>query len=159
MKEVPKEKVIKKLLSNKKASFEYFIINKYEAGIVLQGTEIKSLRKGNASLVDSYCKFENKKSNEIIICNFHINPYEFGTYTNHIPKRPRKLLLNKTELRKIRNGIYEKKYIIIPLSVYLSGHIAKIEIGVCQPKKKYDKREVKKENENKREINRKFKFK
>ena len=152
------DRVIKNIVSNRKARHDFSIINSFEAGIVLQGTEIKSLRKGQSSLQDAHCKFINKKSNELFVYGFHINPYLEGSYFNHAPKRPKKLLLNSRELKKIKNLVLEKKYVLIPLSVYFSGHLAKLEMGICQPRKKYDKREAKKEQETKREINRKFKF-
>ena len=151
-------RVIKNIVSNRKARHDYSIINSYEAGLILQGTEIKSLRKGQSSLQDSHCKFLNKNSLELFVYGFHINIYEQGSYYNHTPKRPKKLLLNFRELKKIKNLVLEKNYVLIPLSVYFSGHLAKLELGICQPRKKYDKREVKKENEIKREIGRKFKI-
>lgn len=150
---------IKNIVTNRKARHDFHITNSLEAGIVLQGTEVKSLRKGHSSLQDSHCKFLNKNSNELFVYGFHINPYEQGSYSNHTPKRPKKLLLNFRELKKLRHLVLEKKYILIPLSVYFSGHIAKLELGVCQPKKKFDKREAKKEQDVKKEINRKFKLK
>ena len=151
-------RAIKNIVSNRKARHDYSIINSYEAGIALQGTEVKSLRKGQSSLQDSHCKFLNKNSNELFVYSFHINAYEQGSYYNHTPKRPKKLLLNFRELKKIRNLVMEKHYVIIPLSAYFSGHLAKLEIGICQSRKKYDKREAKKEQEVKKEINRKFKI-
>ncbi|MDR0928027.1 MAG: SsrA-binding protein SmpB [Ignavibacteria bacterium] len=147
----------KLVVSNRKARHEYEIISAYEAGIVLQGTEVKSLRAGQSSLQDAHSKFLNKNSLELYLYGFHISPYEQGSYANHTPKRPRKLLLNHSELKRIKNVITEKKYVLIPLSVYFSGHIAKIELAVCRPKKKYDKREALKAKEQKREISRKMK--
>jgi len=151
-------RVIKNIVSNRRARHDYSIISTYEAGLVLYGTEIKSLRKGQSSLQDSHCKFLNKNSNELFVYGFYINIYEQGSYFNHTPRRPKKLLLNYRELKKIKNLVMEKHYVLIPLSVYFSGHLAKLELGICQPRKKYDKREAKKEQETKREINRKFKF-
>jgi len=153
-----KNRPIKTIVSNRKARHEFEITTVYDAGIVLQGTEIKSLRAGQSSLQDAHCKFLNKNSFELYVYGFHINPYEQGSYLNHIPKRPRKLLLNFRELKKIKNLVLEKNMVLIPLTVYFSGHLAKLELGVCRPKKKYDKREAKKEQDAKREISRKFKF-
>jgi SsrA-binding protein len=150
-------KGIKNIVSNRKARHEYTIINSFEAGIVLQGTEVKSLRKGQSSLQDAHCKFIDKNSTELFVYGFHISQYEQSSYFNHTPKRPKKLLLNSKELKKIKNLVMEKHYVLIPLSVYFVGHLAKLEMGVCQPHKKYDKREAKKERESKREIERKFK--
>jgi SsrA-binding protein len=150
-------RTVKPVVSNRKARHEYIITNTYEAGLVLQGTEVKSLRKGQASLQDAHCKFLNKNSLELYIYNFHISPYEQGSWTNHPPKRPKKLLLNHNELRKLKNLVMEKSAILIPLSVYFSGHLAKVELGVCKAKRKYDKREAQKEADTKRELNRKFK--
>lgn len=156
---VKNNKLVKNIVSNRKARHEYSIINTFEAGLVLQGTEVKSLRQGQSSLQDSHCKFLNKNSNELFVYGFHINQYEQGSYFNHTPKRPKKLLLNFRELKKIKNLVMEKHYVLIPLSVYFLGHLAKLELGICQPRKKYDKREAKKEQETKREISRKFKIK
>ena len=157
--EEAQKRIIKTIVTNRKARHDYEITMTYEAGIVLCGTEVKSLRAGQSSLQDAHCKFLNKNNFELYVYGFHINPYELGTYSNHTPKRPRKLLLNFRELKKIKNAVLEKNMVLIPLSVYFSGHLAKIEIGICRPKKKYDKRESQKEQEAKREINRKFKFK
>jgi SsrA-binding protein len=149
---------IKTIVSNRKARHDFTITSSIEAGLMLAGTEVKSLRAGYGSLQDSHCKFLNKDSLELYVYGFHISPYEQGSYLNHEPKRPRKLLLNHRELKKLKNSVMEKNMVLIPLSVYFSGHLAKLELGVCSPKKKYDKREATKTAEVKREINRKFKF-
>ncbi|MPN02041.1 SsrA-binding protein [bioreactor metagenome] len=156
--ETTKPRVIKTIATNRRARHDYEIVNVYEAGIVLCGTEVKSLRSGQSSLQDAHCKFLNKDSYELYVYGFHINIYEQGSYQNHEPKRPRKLLLNYRELKKIKNAVMEKSMVIIPLSIYFSGHLAKVEIGICRAKKKYDKREAKKEQDVKREISRKFKL-
>jgi SsrA-binding protein len=150
---------IKNIATNRRARFDYEIVNTYETGIILQGTEVKSLRASQCSLQDSHCKFLNKDSFELFLYNFYINPYEQGSYANHTPKRPKKLLLNFRELKKIKNLVMEKGMTLIPLSVYFSGHLAKVELGICKAKRKYDKREAKKEQDVKREINRNFKVK
>src|SRR5437868_13487867 len=141
-------------LSNRKAYYEYHIEAKYIAGLVLQGTEIKSLRAGKASFNDSYCLFEN---GELFVRSLHISEYSFGTYTNHEPMQERKLLLNKRELRKLENKIKEKGYSIIPLKIFISqSGYAKLEIGLGKGKKIYDKRETIKERETDRNIKRKY---
>lgn len=143
-------------ISNKKAYFEYSIEAKYIAGIVLTGTEIKSLRLGKASFNDSYCIF-NK--GELFVKNLHISEYNFGTYNNHEPMQERKLLLNKKELRKWENKIKEKGYTIVPLKIFISEKgLAKMEIGLGKGKKIYDKRETIKARESERDVKRKYGF-
>jgi SsrA-binding protein len=141
-------------LTNRKAHFEYFFEATYIAGMVLSGTEIKSLRAGKASFNDSYCLFHN---GELFVKSLHISEYAFGTYSNHEPLQERKLLLNKRELRKLENKIKEKGYSIIPLKLFLaeSGYF-KMEIGLGKGKKSYDKRNTIKERESDRDIKRKY---
>ena len=141
-------------ISNRKAYYEYFFEATYTAGIVLSGTEIKSLRSGKASFNDSYCVFFK---GELFVKSLHISEYAFGTYTNHQPMQERKLLLNKRELRKLEGKIKEKGYSIIPLRIFIaeSGY-AKVEIGLGKGKKNYDKRNTIKERENDRDIKRKY---
>ena len=141
-------------LSNRKAYFEYNIEAKYIAGLVLTGTEIKSLRAGKASFNDSYCLF-NK--GELFVKNLHISVYNFGTHYNHEPMQERKLLLNKKELRKWENKIKEKGYTIVPLKIFISEKgLAKMEIGLGKGKKIYDKRETIKARESDRDVKRKY---
>ncbi len=141
-------------LINRKAHFEYFFETTYVAGIVLTGTEIKSLRAGKVSFNDSYCNF-NK--GELYVKNLHIAEYAFGTYTNHEPMQERKLLLNKRELRKLEAKIKEKGYSIIPLRIFFSEKgLAKLEIGLGKGKKLYDKRNTIKEREADRDVKRKY---
>jgi SsrA-binding protein len=141
-------------LSNRKAYYEYFFEAKYIAGIVLQGTEIKSLRAGKASFNDSYCIFDK---GELYVKSLHISEYSFGTYNNHEPLQERKLLLNKRELKKLEGKIKEKGYSIIPLKIFLSEKgLAKVEIGLGKGKKNYDKRETIKTRENDRDVKRKY---
>ncbi len=141
-------------LSNKKAYYEYFFEAKYIAGLVLQGTEIKSLRAGKASFNDSYCLFDK---GELYVKSLHISEYSFGTYANHEPLQERKLLLTKRELKKLEGKIKEKGYSIIPLKIFLSEKgFAKMEIGLGKGKKNYDKRETIKERENDRDVKRKY---
>lgn len=124
--------------NNKKAYHEYFIEDKYEAGIVLVGTEVKSIRQGKVNLKDSYV---NIKDGEAYIYNMHISPYEKGNIYNADPKRPRKLLLNKREIKKLLGLATIKGYSIIPLRLYLKNGLVKIEVAVAKGKKIYDKRQ------------------
>jgi SsrA-binding protein len=141
-------------ISNKKAYFEYFIEAKYIAGMVLRGTEIKSLRSGKASFNDSYCLFDK---GELYVKSLHISEYAYGTYTNHEPLAERKLLLNKKELKKLDAKIKEKGYSIIPLRLFINEKgFAKLEIGLGKGKKNFDKRNTIKERENDRDIKRNY---
>ncbi len=141
-------------LSNKKAYYEYFFEDTYTAGIVLSGTEIKSLRLGKASFNDSYCVFFK---GELFVKSLHISEYAFGTYTNHAPLQERKLLLNKRELKKLEEKTKEKGYSIIPLKIFINEKgLAKMEIGLGKGKKIFDKRNTIKERENDRDIKRKY---
>lgn len=135
---------------NKKAKFEYTILDKYEAGIVLTGTEIKSIRQNKASLSDAYCVF---KDGELWVKNLHISEYINGTYNNHDPKRDRKLLLHKYQLRRLESKIKESGLTIVPLRLYLNDKgLAKLEIALVRGKKEYDKREAIKKRESERNI-------
>lgn len=129
----------KKVISvNRKAFHDYLIFEKYDAGIVLTGTEIKSIRKGTFNLKDSFAKIED---GEVYLYNMHISPYEHGNRFNHEPERTRKLLLKRQEIMKILGKIKKENYTIVPLELYLSHGFAKIEIGLAKGKKLYDKRE------------------
>jgi SsrA-binding protein len=139
-------------IKNRSAYFEYFIADKYDAGIVLTGTEVKSLRQGKASFNDSYC-FIHK--GEFLIKNLHIAEYSHGTANNHDPVRERKLLLQKREIKKIESKLKEKGYTLIPLRIYFNEkNLAKIEIGLGKGKKMYDKRETIKQRDTEREVKR-----
>lgn len=141
-------------LSNRKAYHDYNFEEKYIAGIVLSGTEIKSLRAGKASFNDSYCFFSK---GELFVKSLHISEYSFGNIHNHEPMQERKLLLHKKELRKLDNKIKEKGYSIIPLKIFISQNgFAKMEIGLGKGKKIYDKRETIKSRETERDIKRKY---
>ena len=130
----------KKVIStNRKAFHDYLIFEKYDAGIVLTGTEIKSIRKGTFNLKDSFAKIED---GEVFLYNMHISPYEHGNRFNHEPERVRKLLLKKQEIVKMLGKIKKENYTIVPLELYLSHGFAKIEIGLAKGKKLYDKREA-----------------
>ena len=138
-------------IKNKKAEYQYFLLSKYNAGIMLTGTEIKSIRDGKANISDSYCMFIN---NELYIVNMHIAEFAFGTYSNHQPKRNRKLLLNKRELIRIGNQIKEKGLTIIPTLLYINEKgLAKVTIAIAKGKKLYDKRESIKEKDYQRHKN------
>ena len=135
---------------NRKASYEYHFLQTFDAGIILTGTEVKSIRQGKANLSDSYCIVEN---GEVWAKNIHISEYEQGSYNNHEPKRQRKLLLNKSELRKIQSRLKEKGTTIIPTKIFFNERgFAKIQIALARGKKQYDKREDQKRKEAKREI-------
>ena len=134
-------------IRNRKAHYDYFIKDTYEAGIELKGTEIKSLRKANAKINDSYAKIKN---NEVYLTNMYIGKYEEGNIFNHDERRERKLLLHKKEIIKIDNEVTTKRYTLIPLKIYFVRGKAKVELGVCQGKKLYDKRESIKEKDIKR---------
>ncbi|MBO4744922.1 MAG: SsrA-binding protein SmpB [Bacteroidales bacterium] len=132
-------------IKNKKAEYQYFLLSQLVAGIVLTGTEIKSIREGKANLNDAYCTFIN---NELFVTNMHITEYTFGTYSNHNPKRNRKLLLNKRELRKFKAQVDEKGLTIIPVMLFINEKgLAKLTIAMAKGKKLYDKRESLKEKE------------
>lgn len=138
---------------NKKAFHDYFIEETYEAGIVLQGTEIKSIRKGKANLKDSYARIEK---GEVYLHNMHVSPYEQGNRYNHEPMRTRKLLLHKQQINKLIGETKETGYSLIPTKLYLKDGFAKVEIALAKGKKKYDKREDLKKKEAKRDIERAF---
>jgi SsrA-binding protein len=139
-------------IKNRHAYFEYFFDDKYVAGIVLTGTEVKSLREGKANFNDSYCIFHK---GELWIRSFHISEYSHGTINNHDPVRERKLLLNKRELKKLQAKIKEKGYSIIPLRLYFNEkNLVKLEIGLGKGKKLHDKRETIKQRDTDRELKR-----
>jgi SsrA-binding protein len=141
-------------IRNRSAWYEYHIDDKYVAGLVLTGTEVKSLREGRASFNDSYCYFHK---GELWIKSLHIAEYSHGTYHNHEPLRERKLLLNKKELKKLESKLKEKGYTIVPLSIFFNDKgLAKIEIGLGKGKKMHDKRETIKARDSEREIKRKY---
>jgi SsrA-binding protein len=135
-------------IKNRKAEFEYFLLTKYTAGIVLTGTEIKSIRAGKASFSDTYCGFVN---NELWVHNLHISEYLAGSYNNHEPKRERKLLLTKREMRKIQSKLNEKGTTVVPTLLFIDERgYAKLDIALAKGEKMYDKRESIKEKDNRR---------
>ena len=145
----------KSITTNRKAYYEYEILEKWEAGISLTGTEVKSIRDGRINLSDGWVEITD--SVEATLRQVHISPYSHGNIYNHDPLRPRKLLLKKSELKKLLAAVGEKGLTVVPLSVYLKGQRVKIEIGLAKGKKLYDKRESTKEREAKRDIERAFK--
>lgn len=150
------DKQDKVVINNKKASFEYHLSDCAVAGIQLQGTEIKSIRRGKASLQESYCFF---KDEELFVKNMHITEYEQGNIYNHEPKRTRKLLLKKRELQKLLSKVKERGMTIIPKKLFINDRgFAKLEICLAKGKKLYDKREAIKRKDLKRELNRNLKF-
>jgi SsrA-binding protein len=143
----------KVVAQNKKAFHDYFIEETFEAGIVLQGTEIKSIRAGRANLKDSYARIEK---GEVFLHNMHVSPYEQGNRYNHDPLRTRKLLLHRQQINKLIGETKEAGYSLVPTKLYLKDGFAKIELALAKGKKKYDKREDLKRKEAKREIERAF---
>lgn len=139
-------------IENRKARFDYFIEDTYTTGIVLTGTEIKSIRKGNASLVDTFCQITN---NEVFVHNSYISKFEHGSFCNHEERRLRKLLLTRQEINKIHKKVQQKGYTIVPLNMFINDKgLCKVTIGICVGKKQYDKRETIKERDLTREIKR-----
>ena len=147
---------IKLVANNKKAYFDYFIEDKYEAGIALHGTEVKSLRMGKCSVKESFLRIEK---GEVYIYNMHISPYEKGNIFNKDPLRVRKLLMHKYEINKILGQIVQKGYTLVPLQIYFKGSLVKMEIGLARGKKLYDKREDIAKKDQRREAEKDFKVK
>ena len=142
-------------IRNKRATFDYEILEEYIAGVVLVGTEIKSLRMGKASLTDSYCYFEQ---GELWIRNVNIAEYAWGTCNNHVPKRDRKLLLNRKELNKLQRTLQDRRLTVVGLRLFINERgLAKIVIGLARGRKSYDKREYLKENDARREMDKAMK--
>ena len=139
-------------IRNKKASFEYFFVDTFTAGIVLTGTEIKSIRMGKASLVDTFCYINN---GEIWVKGMNISPYFYGSYNNHESKRDRKLLLNKREIKNMQEATKQVGFTIVPTLLFIDDHgRAKLDIALCRGKKEFDKRQTLKEKEDRREMDR-----
>ena len=145
---------IKIIAQNKKAYHDYFVEEKYEAGVELFGTEVKSIRAGKVNVKESYCDI---KDGEVFVLGMHISPYEQGNVFNKDPLRPKKLLLHKREILKLFGLVAQKGYTLVPLQVYLKNSRVKIEIGLCRGKKLYDKREDMARNDAKRDMERAFK--
>ncbi|MBE6593870.1 MAG: SsrA-binding protein SmpB [Ruminococcaceae bacterium] len=149
-----KKQTTKIVAQNKKAYHDYFVDEKYEAGIALFGTEVKSIRQGAVNLKDCYCSL---KGGELFVVGMHISPYEKGNIFNREPLRDRKLLMHKREIMKLGGLVAQKGYTLIPLSLYFSGKNVKVELGLCRGKKLYDKRDALAEKQADREMDRRMK--
>ncbi len=143
----------KMIAQNRKAYHDYFVDEKYEAGIALFGTEVKSVRAGAVNLKDAYCSV---KDGELYAIGIHISPYEKGNIFNKEPRRDRKLLMHKREIMKLGGLMTQKGYTLVPLSMYFSGKNVKVEVGLCRGKKLYDKRDALAEKQTNREIDRRM---
>lgn len=146
----------KLIANNKKAFYDYFIDDKFECGICLAGTEVKSLRMGKCSVKESFVRIIN---DEVMILGMHISPYEKGNIFNKDPLRDRKLLMHRYEINKLKGKIQEKGYTLVPLQVYFKGSLVKVEIGLARGKKSYDKREDIAKKDQRRELEKEFKVK
>ena len=139
----------KKIVENRKARRDYHLLERYEAGIALQGTEVKSLRDGKVNMSESYARVED---GEVFLLDMHISPYDNASHDNHDPKRPRKLLLHKGEIRKLDRSVQQKGFTIVPTQLYFSRGLAKVEIALARGKHEYDKRDAIKKRDADREI-------
>ena len=142
------------IAQNRKAWHDYFVEEKYEAGIALHGTEVKSIRNGGVNLKDSYCSFED---GEMFAVGIHISPYEQGNIFNREPLRDKKLLMHRREIMKLQGLVQQKGYTLVPLSLYFSGSHVKVEVGLCRGKKLYDKRDSDAKRQADRDIDRHMK--
>jgi len=142
---------VKIIATNRKARHDYHIDDTFEAGMALTGTEIKSIRAGRVSLRDSFAVV---KEGELWLMNAHIAPYDQGTFANHEPRRPRKLLMHRREINRIAGQLQEKGFTLVPLRLYLKNNLAKVELGLARGKKQYDKRAALRQKETRREIDR-----
>ena len=148
---MPHQKGIKLVAQNKKAYHEYFVEETYECGLVLKGTEVKSMRQGRVNLKESFCMIRN---NEVFAEGMHISPYEQGNIFNTDPLRPKKLLMHKSEIRKLGSLVARQGYTLIPLKIYLKDGRMKLELGLCRGKHLHDKRDAAAERDAKREMDR-----
>ena len=146
-----KTKGVKPVAQNRSARHDFFVEESVECGIALHGTEVKSMRQGKVNLKESYAQI---RDNEVLVQSMHISPYEQGSIFNTDPMRPKKLLLHKAEIRKLKAQVQQKGYTLIPLSVYLKDGRMKLELGVCKGKKNYDKRDAMQERDTQREMQR-----
>ena len=151
---VPKQQGIKEITSNRKAFHEYFVLERFEAGIELAGTEGKSIRAGNVNLKDAFCTVKN---GELFVRGMHISPYEQGNIFNRDPVRPRRLLMHKREITKLNSRVMQDGVALIPLSLYFKDSRVKVELGLCKGKKLHDKRDSEAERQSKRDIDRMMK--
>ena len=148
---MPKQQGIKEIAQNRKAFHDYFVLEKYEAGIELAGTEVKSVRAGQVNMKDSYCSIKN---GELFLRGMHISPYEKGNIFNRDPVRVRRLLMHKREINRLNSQIMQQGVALIPLSLYFKDSKVKVEIGVCKGKKLYDKREASAKKDAQRDMDR-----
>lgn len=151
---MPREKGTKQAAANRKALHDYFVLERYEAGIELFGTEVKSIRAGTVNLKDSFCTVKN---GELFAHGIHISPYTHGSYYNKDPDRPKRLLMHKKEIRKLHARIQQDGLTLIPLSLYFKDSRVKVEVGLCKGKKLYDKREADAVRSAKRDMDRAMK--
>ena len=151
---MPKALGIKQAAANRKAFHDYFVLERYEAGIELAGTEVKSIRAGTLNLKDSYCSIKN---GELFVRGLHISPYEKGNIFNRDPVRPRRLLMHKREIRKLQARVMQDGVALVPLSVYFKDSRVKVEVGLCKGKKLYDKRDSDAKRQAARDIDRMMK--
>ena len=151
MKAVPKQTGKKEICANRKAFHEYFVLERYEAGIELAGTEVKSVRAGQVNLKDSFCTV---KDGELFVRGMHISPYEHGNIFNKDPVRPRRLLMHKREIIKLNSRIMQDGVALVPLSLYFKDSRVKLELGLCKGKKLHDKRDSEADRQSKRDIDR-----
>ncbi len=148
---MPKQQGVKEIAANRKAFHEYFVLERFEAGIELAGTEVKSIRAGNVNLKDSFCTVKN---GELFVRGMHISPYEQGNIFNRDPVRPRRLLMHKREILKLNARIMQDGVALIPLSLYFKDSRVKLELGLCKGKKLHDKRDSEADRQTKRDIDR-----
>ncbi len=147
---------VKTIAQNRKARFNYSVDDSIECGIVLEGTEVKSVRAGNVSFPDAFAEI---RSGELWLIGFHVTPYVYSSIFNHDPDRPKKLLAHRDEIKRLNRKVEEKGFTLIPLEVYLKGGIVKVQIGICKGKKLFDKRADIRDRDVKREIQREFRKK
>ncbi len=148
------KKGVKVAATNRKARHDYFILERFEAGIELMGTEVKSIRAGRVNLKDAFCQVKN---GELFVYNMHVSPYEQGNRFNGEPLRDRRLLMHKREIRKLQAAVMQDGFALVPLSLYFKNSRVKVEVGVCKGKKLYDKRSSMAERDTKREMDRAMK--
>jgi len=151
---LPKPEGIKQIAANRKAFHDYFVEERFEAGVVLHGTEVKSLRQGAVNLKEAYC---HVKSGELFVQKMHISPYEKGNIFNRDPLRPKKLLMHKREIARLYGKVKQEGYALVPLSLYFKGSLVKVEIGLCKGKKLHDKRHSEAQKDARRDIDRSIK--
>ena len=147
-------KLVKPIASNRKAYHDYFVEEKYEAGLALCGTEVKSIRMGHVNLKDAFCVV---KDGQMVVHGMHVSPYEKGNIFNRDPLRPRQLLMHKREILRLYGRVKQDGYTLVPLSIYFKGPHIKLEVGLCKGKKRFDKREAAADRDAKREMDRHLK--